>query len=500
MPRLVALEWDNAEARVAVARVRAGLVELEHALSVPLVAGEGRTPRELGENIAAALKAVGVNGGDALVAVGRANIELRFLTVPPVPAAELPDLVRMQALRQFSQPIEEGLIDFAPLAASGDPPTSVLAAALTADQLKTIREVCEAAKLTPKHLVLRPFAADSLVTDRLAPNACVLTVDRLTEEVDLTVVLGDQAVFPRSVRIGNYGTPEEQASTIVAEIRRTIAASQNQVAGNRVTSIYIFGSEAEQQLLAEAVRRELGLQVVVVDPLAVSGVSTPAGAQLPAGIGRFAPLIGALLDESKSRRHEIDFLAPRKRPEAPNRNRLYTLIGTTVGIAMLAVMGAVYWQLSGLSAEIARLEDEGRKHDKAIKSAKTVVEHAALLDEYAAGQVVWLDELKELSLELPPADQIIVHDLIGDVSNAGDSRLVVGGAAHESEHIAQLEAKLRDERHRVSGSGRTEVPEEKRYPWTFRETITVTPPLAASGPPPATKRTTSTSAATRRTP
>jgi organic hydroperoxide reductase OsmC/OhrA len=44
---------------------------------------------------------------------------------------------------------------------------SVLAAAITPELLKTIREVCEAAHVTPKHLVLRPFAADSLVTDRL---------------------------------------------------------------------------------------------------------------------------------------------------------------------------------------------------------------------------------------------------------------------------------------------------------------------------------------------
>ena len=53
----------------------------------------------------------------------------------------------------------EPVLDFAPLVSSGDPPTSVLAAAITPELLKTIREVCQAAHLTPKHLVLRPFAA-----------------------------------------------------------------------------------------------------------------------------------------------------------------------------------------------------------------------------------------------------------------------------------------------------------------------------------------------------
>jgi hypothetical protein len=423
-----------------------------------------------------------------LVAVGRSNVEVRFLSVPPVPPEELPDLVRFQASRQFSQPVEDGLIDYAPLAASGDPPSSVLAAALTAEQLKSIRVVCDAAKLTAKHLVLRPFAADALVTDRLQPDACVLTVDRLAEEVDLTVVLGEQAVFPRSVRVGNYGTAEEQAATVVAEIRRTIAASQNQVAGHRVGAVYIFGREAEQQVLVEAVRRELDLPAEIIDPLTVPGVSAPSGEQLPSGLGRFAPLIGALLDESKSRRHEIDFLAPRKRPEPPDRKRLYTLAGATVGIALLAIVGFVYWQLSSLEAEITGLQEESRKLDKTIKAAKPTVEHATLLDEYAAGQVMWLDELKELSVDMPSAEQVVVRDLVADVSGIGGAKLVIGGGAKTSKDISDLEAKLRDDEHRVSGSGGNEQPEEKHYPWLFRETIVLTPASEAAPKKPAVSR------------
>jgi Tfp pilus assembly PilM family ATPase len=475
MPRYVALEWDNAEARVTVARVRSGHVELDHVLAIPLATGDARSANELGGKVAEALKQAGIAGGEAIVAVGRSNVELRFLTVPPVPADELADLVRFQAARQFSQPIEEGLIDYTPLASSGNPPTSVLAAVITPELLKTIRGVCEVAKLTPKHLVLRPFAADSLVTHQLKADNCVLTVDRLAEEVDLTVVLGEQAVFPRSVRVGNYGDAQEQANTVVAEMRRTIAAAQNQIAGHRVEGVYIFGRQAEQSLLGETVTRELEMPVEFVDPVAVAGVSAGSGVRLPDGIGRFAPLIGALVDESHNRRHEIDFLSPRKRPEAPSRNRLYTILGSAAAVAALLVMGTVWWQLSSLSAEVAELQEKLTKADKLVKTAAATVERAEAIDGYVAGQVLWLDEIKRLATELPPPEAVVLNDITGSVTSAGASQLILGGAARQSADISELENRLRSDRHRVSGSGGVERPNEKLHPWAFTETLSMPP-------------------------
>jgi Tfp pilus assembly PilM family ATPase/Tfp pilus assembly protein PilN len=480
MPRYVALEWDHAEARVIVARTRSGQVDFEHAISVPLT-GDSRSPADLGGKIHEALKQVGATGLEAIVAVGRANIELRFLSVPPVPPDELPDLVRFQASRQFSQPIEEGLLDYAPLHSSGDPPASVLAAAITPELLKTIREVCEAAHVTLKHLVLRPFAADSLVTDRLEAESCVITVDRLAEEVDLTVVLGGQAVFPRSVRVGNYGTAEDQAANIVGEMKRTIAAAQNQIAGHRVESVLILGRENEQQVLAETIARDLSLTVAFVDPVEAVNLSPGQAGQLPANISRFAPLVGALVDESRGRRHEIDFLSPRKRPPPADHRRRLILAGSLAGVVVLALLGMAWWQLSSLSGEIAELEQEKIKLDKFLKEAKPVVDKATLIDEYAAGQIPWLDELRELADDLPPGDKVILDKLTA--SAEGRSLVVVGGAM-AAEEVPQLELKLSDDRHQVRGTGTAFVPQNAPYSASFNETIILVKPEDA----PAAKR------------
>src|SRR4051812_21847017 len=118
MPQVLALEWDDAEARLAVADVRRGSIVLEQAFAVSLentAPGSGAdTPagqislsgahdlNAIGRRITEALAARGIRRGKTLVGVGRANIELKNISVPPCPVEELPEMVRFQAERDFN--------------------------------------------------------------------------------------------------------------------------------------------------------------------------------------------------------------------------------------------------------------------------------------------------------------------------------------------------------------------------------------------------------------
>src|SRR5579885_1677901 len=103
MPRLLALEWDNREVRVAVGTPRGSDALIEDAFIIPLPARAEGTDGEqkTAGLIAAALSERRVGRATGLAAVGRAGIELKELTLPPAPDEELPDLVRFQALREF---------------------------------------------------------------------------------------------------------------------------------------------------------------------------------------------------------------------------------------------------------------------------------------------------------------------------------------------------------------------------------------------------------------
>ena len=89
MSPLVALEWDAKEARVAIGRKRGSGVAVEQAFAVPLPQREEGATAEA--DVGAAIgqgagRARASPRSEALVAVGRASIELRFLSTPPVPA------------------------------------------------------------------------------------------------------------------------------------------------------------------------------------------------------------------------------------------------------------------------------------------------------------------------------------------------------------------------------------------------------------------------------
>lgn len=203
--RLVALEWDSAEARVAIGRVRGRDLVLEHAFAVDLSAREESSGNlddaEVGARLATALGPYRLGRQEALVAVGRTSIELRRLQLPPAPDEELPDMVRFQAMRQFSTIGEQWPIDFVPLART-EANIDVLAAAISPAIVESIQKACGAAELTPTHLVLRPFAAAALLEkSRATDDRCRLLVDLLAAEADLSVLVDGVVAFVRTVRL-----------------------------------------------------------------------------------------------------------------------------------------------------------------------------------------------------------------------------------------------------------------------------------------------------------
>ena len=294
MPRYLALEWDAREARVAVARARGRDVVIEHAFTVDLLprdAGQTFADVNVGEQIAAALAARNAGRCETLVAVGRASIELRRLSVPPAPPDELPDMVRFQALRQFTGIGEDWSLDFVPLD-SGDPESfSVLAAAISPEMVEQIRATCRAGGLTPQRLVFRPFAAASLLRrrDGTSPQPCRLLVDLLADEADLTVVVDDQVVLVRTIRLPASDVAGAPSRALVGEIRRTLAAAHNQLRDRRVEKVILYGDGEEQAAQKSLIEQDLEQEVETFDPFSQMQLGDALRAHKPEHPGRFAP-------------------------------------------------------------------------------------------------------------------------------------------------------------------------------------------------------------------
>ena len=116
MARRLALELTNVEARALLLTVSESRVHVEKSLTLPLAAeapAEGQPTVE--QKVVEFLNKNGISRVETLAVVGRADIELRLLSVPPSPDDELPGLVRFQAAGEFANLDADAMLDYLPL-------------------------------------------------------------------------------------------------------------------------------------------------------------------------------------------------------------------------------------------------------------------------------------------------------------------------------------------------------------------------------------------------
>lgn len=482
------------EARLAVASLRGSQVVVEHAFSMPLrEAGSGgnRAGPEVGAQIAAALASRGIGKGDTLVAVGRGNIELRQFSVPPAPDDELPELVRFQALREFTGLQEAWALDFVPIDDSPEQARRVLAAAVGPELVEEIQQTCKAAGLRLRRLLLRPFAAASLLQRRSDPRLAQarLLIDLLADEADLTVLIDQKVVFLRTTRLpGDPLAEAEAAQALVGEIRRTVVAAQNQLGSQRVETVVLCGTGAQQASLAEAISQQVAAPVELFDPFAGLQLEGDLRQALPERPGRFAPLLGVLVDELSGSRHAMDFLHPRRRPEPLGRRRTYVVAGLAAAAAALLVVFLGWFHLSALDDQAQDLQEQLERWDRQVTQAAKFEQAAGEVQKWIASEVVWLDELRRLAEKLPPPAEAMLTQLTavsGETSGpAGASKsgrslslgeIMLEGLARSVDAAGAMEQALLDKTHQVETKHNSEDTAQKPYSWRFKSSVHLRP-------------------------
>jgi Tfp pilus assembly PilM family ATPase len=481
------LEWNEWEARVAVAAAHGKDVVVEQAFTVslrPAQAGEAQPPVEVGKRLAAALAARRIGRMEALVAIGRTNIELRQLTVPPSPDEELPDLVRFQALREFNAMEEDWALDYVPIDEAPDQPRTVMAAAIGPEQIEQIQSTCRAAGLRARHLVLRPCAAASLFCRQQADARLRvrLLVDLMGEEADLTVMIDRKVIFLRTARLpADPLVDPEAAQALLGEFRRTMAAVQNQLGGRRVEGIILCGTGSQHAALAELIDQRLSVPAVLFDPFAGLTLAGDLARAAPEHPGRFAPLLGMLLDELHHDPHTVDFLHPRRRPEPPSQLRVGVYALVAVVVLLLAASTYVWFTRDRLSKSITSLNSEVTSAEARIKELEKTKKAVGEVDAWRSSDPVWLDELRWLSEKFPSAEEAIIEYL--DLSNdrRTDGKIELRARAKSFENAGTAQNRLADEKHRIPVGPQRKMdstegaagPHGKQYPIFFNTAVTI---------------------------
>jgi Tfp pilus assembly PilM family ATPase len=429
MSKYLALEWDEHEIRVAIASQRGATAVLERAFAAPLPPPAEDKPHDAA-SIAAVLRQAlageSLRKIETLAVVGRTSIELKEMSLPPAPDDELPDMVRFQALRDFTQMSDDTPLDFIPLPGEDAEHKTVLAAAISNELLGEIRATCEQAGLALNHLVLRPCASASLLQRHHPAEGQVrMFVDLLGDEVDLTVIDQDTPLLMRTTRLPGDASQPEYCRPLFLEIRRTIASVQNKLHGRRVEKIWLCGDGPSQKTLSEMVKSELDLPTELFDPFAEFEQAGGLRDRLPAHHSRFAPVLGLLADAAAGSRHAIDFLDPRRRPVPKTRRREIAIAAVCASTLLLMFIGWTWWRLRSMDNEITALTQRRNTLDSDLKKNKQAEKDAEELDRWLAGDIPWLDVLYRLSKEGPKAEDAMLTGFKADVEKGGGSKLTM---------------------------------------------------------------------------
>src|SRR5690242_18462043 len=104
MPRILAIDWDRHEVRGLLISSGPTGTSVAGAWTASLATADpaGLSGKQIGTRLAGAINGQVSGKVTTLVGVGRDNVQIKLLSLPPAPADELPELVRFQAEREFT--------------------------------------------------------------------------------------------------------------------------------------------------------------------------------------------------------------------------------------------------------------------------------------------------------------------------------------------------------------------------------------------------------------
>ncbi|MFK7769193.1 MAG: type IV pilus biogenesis protein PilM [Mariniblastus sp.] len=489
----VALQFEDNQILVASSRAAGKRLQIQHLFSVELNSDDASA----GESLKAELSSHGLSRSEAILVVSRANVEMREVTVPPAPDNELPDMVRFIARSEFASLNENWILDYVPL--SNDPSMSrtVLAAGLSPELEKQMRSIAELAGLKVKHIVLRPYACIDLIRTTLADGKCRLLVDPNGDQTDMTIVSGTDLLATRTVRIPEAYDANKRSTTLISEVRRTLASSRKMLGDRNVTNVIMYGRE--NKALEGNLAGQLDLEVEFVDPMSLAPIAS--GVKVPVDDSRYAALLGSLVQSSAGKQHAIDFVNPRKPiVKKLDLKKWYLYGGLALAASLMAIV--VGWTvLSNQSSEVKELQDRLQELERQNKglamgsvSAEQVEGEVNAIDEWKMADVNWLEQLYRYSENSLTADDVIV-DVWEGRTTRGVSEIVVKtrmqGVEQDSDLVNALEnavAKVaKEESAEVKDGEEANVkafsivkpertvldPEAKDYPFTGNLTLTL---------------------------
>ncbi|MDR3199438.1 MAG: hypothetical protein LBU34_16335 [Planctomycetaceae bacterium] len=485
--RFLAVDWSNSECRYLLASLQRGgglTVQKTGIAAIEDVSAKkdrdsekNQKPNELPNLIAALrniLKEERIGSCSLLLCLDRSKIELLYQTLPPCSEQEIPVLLKNQVLRELSGFSEHDPLDYLVLGNAAEENLRILAATIPLSYRQLLVRSFRSINCSPQRIGLKSLAITELmfhseaVPENFEPGLVIHVVEN---EVDFILVEGKQILSVRSIRLPDQLRFAEIVEKIAAETERTVMISDDRVTGQPIKKIILFGGEEDWGLLVQ-VLTEQNLEVSVVNPFRVSGVHTAA---IPDQPECFAPHLGLLFEQQTLPKNSIDFLHPKEAPKPANYFRSVFLAVVLLGVCCF---GFYYWNrevVRNMEEELVRVKEEHQKVAAQLQQVQPGFNVLQQTRNWEAQNVVWLDELRELSLVLPNEQDLVVSQMSFSVleSNVRFSGMIqMNGMVRDPSVLLKLQTDLqRQGVYMVQFPAPAANPASGGYPWLFRISI-----------------------------
>ena len=473
MAKVIAIDRNERRLRYVLAETGArGQVNVQAASAIDLPADAENATAELGRHLQNALTELKAVRARVLVGLGRGGLDAVEVKVPAAEDSELPMLVRNLAMRDLSSISEETPLDFLAGPARSDGARDVIAMAVRDDVRQELDQLATAASVSPTRVLVRPYELQTFLSDPQLKSQVVLMVCCSSQVADVLMRHPDGWQLARSIRLTDTSAPSVTARHVVNEIRRSLFTLPVEDFGpTHIDRILLLAGRDELQPLATELGTALDAPVQRLNPFTDGRVRMDSP---PAEASQFAPLLGMLLNESAAS-HPVDFLNPRRPPKkAGRRNQMIAAAAVAA-----AVIGSAYYyvhgQLAELDREITGLVERRNELKDLTEKVQPKLRLASAVDSWENSRISWLDELRDLTVRMPPSRDLKVQRFSASPSRNGSATVTFSGESRAPSVITQMEQSLRDEHHAPRTPGVRERPLEDRSIWTFQTTMTVKP-------------------------
>lgn len=436
----------------------------------------------------------------AAVLLTRPTIETVSGSLPPASEDELPDLVA-SLVTQETDDAGERVVDFLTIPAAPAEPSesSIDVLAVTCDRgmIEQTEARFKDAGFRLEAITYCAVGSIRILHEIAHPTLPVVVAISFSEtRTELVVLRDDSPLFFRTIQRGSDSSPE-YGSVLASELQRTFAyvgageenadeidGSEDVGDGEGFFQVYLIGPKEPFRELAAMLADTLSCSVSIAD---IADHVEHGDEQLSQDAASYANLIGVGLAIEQDEL-PLDFLSPRRSPEAPSPWRRVA-VWSAIAAAALFVLGYAGW--TQRTDQLRAIETKKESLKKLALRANKALELQDVVDAVATWQrtdITWLDELKELSDRFPQRRESLVRRLSAQSASDGTGVVDLSVQVRSPEVVTELESAIRDHRHSVSSKRVTEVADSAELNWSFETRVVFRPlrkPSAVSDDEPA---------------